>query len=72
MLVDEVFVANLRDTLIIYEKLPVPHLHPVARQADDAFDVIGRTVRREFEDDNVTAFRFSEHDPAHDQRQPER
>ncbi len=44
---------------------------PVSREADDAFDVVGRTVRRRLEDDDVTRLRLRGQKPAGDQRDTE-
>ncbi len=48
------------------------HLDPVARQADDALDVVRLVVGRPLEDGDVAPFGFGEQDTPWDQGQTER
>ncbi|CAD5254240.1 hypothetical protein BOS5A_200099 [Bosea sp. EC-HK365B] len=50
----------------------VDHLDAVAGQADDALDVIGRSVARQLEHGDVAALRLGGPDPALEQRRAER
>ena len=56
-LVYEILDWPARYQLIVDVEIAVPHLDVVARQPDDALDVIGRGIARQFEDGNIAALR---------------
>src|SRR6185437_14454204 len=70
--IDEILYALTADRSAIDDKLTVPHLDAVARQADHPFDVADCIVLRQAEHHGIATLRSGAEDPAREEPRRER